>query len=66
MQVTATKSVSFPTLNWGINAGDTRDLPSDKGAQELILSHSAIKEVKKDTSIKKNHPTQWRKPAAHR
>lgn len=53
MQVTATKSVSFPTLNWGINAGDTRDLPSDKGAQELILSHSAIKEVKKDTSIKK-------------
>ncbi|MDR6305900.1 hypothetical protein GGQ85_003626 [Nitrobacter vulgaris] len=46
MQVTATKSVSFPTLNWGINAGDTRELPAGKDAQLLILSHSAIKEIK--------------------
>jgi hypothetical protein len=53
MQVTATKSVSFPTLNWGINAGDTRELPADKDAQALILAHSAIREAKKDASVKR-------------
>lgn len=45
MRVQARKSVHFPKLNWGINAGQQRELPEDKKAQELILSHGAITKV---------------------
>jgi hypothetical protein len=45
MRVTANKSVHFPALNWGINAGAERDLPDDKTAQEVILAHNAIRKV---------------------
>lgn len=41
-RVTSTKSVSFPKLNWGINAGAERELPEEVEAQEIILAHSAI------------------------
>ena len=37
MKVTASKSVSFPSLGWGIEAGEVKELPSDKEAQEEIL-----------------------------
>ena len=46
MQVTSTKSVSFPSLDWGITAGEARDLPADKDAQKAILAHPSIKPVK--------------------
>ena len=47
MQVISTKSIHFPKFNWGINAGETRGLPSDKSIAEAILAHPAISEVKK-------------------
>lgn len=50
MQVTASISVDFPKLGWGINAGDVRDLPDDADAQKQILAHSAILEVKTEKS----------------
>jgi hypothetical protein len=46
MKVTSTKSVDFPSLNWGITAGDTRELPDDKDAQAVILAHPAISKSK--------------------
>jgi hypothetical protein len=42
MKATSTDTISFPALNWGINAGEVRDLPSDKDAQAIILSHPSI------------------------
>lgn len=49
MRVTASKSVDFPSLGWGITAGDTRELPEDKDAQKAILDHPAISKTKKET-----------------
>jgi hypothetical protein len=46
MQVTSKISVVFPKLGWGINAGDTRELPEDKDARAIILAHPDIEEVK--------------------
>lgn len=40
--VTSTKTVDLPSLNWGINAGETRELPADEAAQKIILSASFI------------------------
>jgi hypothetical protein len=55
MQVTATKSVHFPKLNWGISAGQERELPADKAAQDVILAHGSISRIgaKEKESIKK-------------
>ena len=47
MKVFSKKSVSFPKLSWGINAGKTRELPKDKKAREAILAHPAISECDK-------------------
>jgi hypothetical protein len=52
MKVIATKSVHFPTLNWGINAGQERDLPEDKASQDFILAHNAISKVAAPNSRK--------------
>lgn len=45
MKVSSKKSVYFPKLNWGINAGETRDLPDGIEAQSIILAHNAISKV---------------------
>lgn len=45
-KVTSTKSIHFPSLGWGINAGETRELPEGKEVQAEILAHPAIKEVR--------------------
>ncbi len=52
MKVTSRRSVHFPSLDWGINAGETRELPSDKETQKAILAHPAISEVKKEAISK--------------
>lgn len=44
--VTSKKNVFFPKLNWGINAGETRELPAEKEAQKIILAHNAISKAK--------------------
>jgi len=45
MQVTSKKSIRFGKLNWGISAGQIRDLPEDKEAQKRILSEPDITPV---------------------
>lgn len=42
MKVTSTKTISFPSLGWGINAGEVRDLPKDEKARETILASKYI------------------------
>lgn len=45
MKVTSTITISFPKLGWGINAGDTRDLPLDESARKRILAEPGISVV---------------------
>ena len=45
MKVTSNKTIHFPKLDWGIRAGEERDLPSAKKDQELILANPHIAEV---------------------
>lgn len=42
MKVKSIDTVSFPSLNWGITAGEVRELPTDKDAQAIILAHPSI------------------------
>jgi hypothetical protein len=53
MKVTSKKSISFPKLGWGITAGEIRELPEDKEAQERILAEPDIKEVKESRTNNK-------------
>ena len=46
MKVISRKTIVFPKLNWGINKGETKELPKDKKAAEIILANSVISEVK--------------------
>ena len=46
MKVTSTETLSFPQFNWGIHAGETRELPADKEAEKAILGHASISEAK--------------------
>jgi hypothetical protein len=46
MKVTSNRSVEFPKLGFAISAGETKELPTDKDAQKLILAHRSISEVK--------------------
>lgn len=47
-KVTSKKSISFPKLNWGINTGETRELPDEKYAQERILSEVCITPISEE------------------
>lgn len=40
--VTSTKTVDFPSLGWGIHAGEIRELPVDGVAQKIILEKEFI------------------------
>jgi len=57
MQVTSHKSISFPKLGWGISAGETRDLPEGKEAQQRILAEPEISEVR-TTEVQKGSKLQ--------
>lgn len=46
MIVTSRVSVDFPKFQWGINAGEERELPEDAEAQTQIQAHPDIVEVK--------------------
>lgn len=52
MKVTSTKSIHFSGFNWGINAGQEKELPESKEAQEVILRHPRIIKVEKAGSEK--------------
>ena len=54
MKVTSTKSISFPGLNWGITAGDVRELPDDKEAVARIMQEPEISEVVENITKKDN------------
>jgi len=42
MKVTSKKTLRFPSLQWGINAGQEKSLPENEEAQKVILAHPAI------------------------
>lgn len=44
--VTSSKTLDFPSLDWAIRAGETRELPIDEQAAREILSNHFIAEVK--------------------
>ena len=44
--VTSSKTLDFPSLGWGIHAGEIRDLPADKDAADLILKNHYITVIK--------------------
>lgn len=44
--VTSTMTLDFPTLGWGIHAGESRELPEDPEAQSVILARDCISKVK--------------------
>ncbi len=57
-KVISTKSISFPTLNWGITEGVVTEMPADKEAQERILMESEItlvEDIKKNKSAEDNN-----------
>lgn len=54
MKVTSTKSISFPGLNWGITAGDVRELPDDQEASARIMQEPEISEVVENITKKDN------------
>jgi hypothetical protein len=54
MQVTSLKSIAFPKLRWGISAGEVKELPKDKAAQDRILAEhgiSVVKDKEKETKL---------------
>lgn len=53
-KVTSTKSIRFPKLNWGISAGEIKELPEEKEAQERILQEFEITKVE-ESNIKNNN-----------
>lgn len=55
-KVISTKSISFPTLNWGITAGVETELPEDKEMQERILMEAEITIV--GSKINKNNKSE--------
>lgn len=46
MKVISTETIHFPSLDWGITAGEVKELPADPEAQKAILAHPAISEAK--------------------
>lgn len=48
MKVTSTDTIHFSSLNWGITAGETKELPEDKDSQAIILAHPSITPVNAD------------------
>lgn len=42
VRVISTKTIDFPSLDWGIHAGETRELPVEQAAQEIILRNKNI------------------------
>lgn len=46
-KVTSSKDVDFPSLGWGIKAGEVRELPESEEARAAILANHFIEEVKK-------------------
>jgi hypothetical protein len=45
-KVTADVDVDFPSLNWAISAGTTKELPADVESQKRILANHHIKLIK--------------------
>lgn len=45
-RVTSDVTIDWPKHNWGIHAGEIRELPTDEAARADILSSAHIKSVK--------------------
>lgn len=44
-QVTSSKTIDFPSFQWGIHEGEIRELPEDEEAQKVILSNAYITKI---------------------
>lgn len=44
--VSSTKTADFPSFDWSIQSGETKQLPNDARAQEEILSKFYITPIK--------------------
>ena len=44
--VTSNVTIDFPSLDWGINAGETRELPVEEESQKIILQDERITIIK--------------------
>lgn len=53
-KVISNKSISFPTIKWGITAGVPTELPEDEEARKLILENHEIKLVEEDITSTKS------------
>lgn len=51
MKVTSKESIHFPSLNWGITAGEVKELPADKEAQAVILAHPMISKANEKEKV---------------
>ena len=40
--VTSNKTIDFPSIGWGIHAGEERELPEDEETKSVILSSHFI------------------------
>ena len=60
MKVTSNYTIDFPTLGWSIQAGEVKDLPESKEAQEAILENTYIREAPSEAkeSAKKSETKQ--------
>jgi hypothetical protein len=52
MKVISQKSISFPKIPWAISAGEERELPEDRDAQERILAEPEIRFIGKEKGEK--------------
>lgn len=46
VKVTSRATIDFPSIEWGIHAGETLELPVDEAAQKIILASEFITIVK--------------------
>lgn len=44
--VTSSVTIDFPQFNWGIHAGETKELPEDEEARTSIIGHHFITKTK--------------------
>jgi len=57
MKVTSKKTIDFPKYNWGVRAGEERELPKDKEAAEAIQSNRYVSVVKPEAKSQKPRAT---------
>jgi hypothetical protein len=61
VKVKSTTAITFPKLGWAIGAGEIKELPEDKAAQERILREPEITLVDEENNEKPAKVTKQQK-----